>query len=186
VPRVTIRPVVGPPPPKLEVKGLNVNFPKLSLQRFLIAAAISLVLPLAALGVGQRGDRCGVWPATESGKMPSYLRQLDLSEAQRDRGFEIMHGQAPAMREKVKAARSAEESLRKLVLSAEYTEPKARELSDDAARATADLSLARAKAERQIYDVLTVEQRSQLAKLKAAGKAPMDGRGADRRPPPGD
>lgn len=162
------------------------NFPKLSLKRFLIAAAISLVLPLAALGVSQRGDRCGVWPATESGKMPPYLRQLDLSEAQRDRVFEIMHGQAPAMRKKVKAARNAEESLRKLVLSAEYTEPKARELSDSAARATADLSLARAKAERQIYDVLTVEQRSQLAKLKAAGKAPMDGRGAERRPPTGD
>lgn len=162
------------------------NFPKLSLKRFLIATAISLVLPLAALGVGQRGDRCGVGPATESGKMPPYLRQLDLSEAQRDRVFEIMHGQAPAMRDKVKAARNAEESLRRLVLSTEYTEPKARELSDAAARATADLSLARAKAERQIYEVLTAEQHSQLAKLKAAGKAPMDGRGGERRPPPGD
>lgn len=162
------------------------NFPKLSLKRFLIAAAISLVLPLAALGVGQRGDRCGVWPASESGKMPPYLRQLDLSEAQRDRVFEIMHGQAPAMREKAKAARSAEESLRKLVVSTEYTEPKARELSDGVAKATADLALARAMAERQVYEALTVEQRSQLAKLKAAGREPMDGRGGERRPPPGD
>ena len=185
MPRGKIRPVVGHPP-KLGVKGLNVNFPKLSLKRFLIATAISLVLPLAALGVGQRGDRCGVWPATESGKMPPYLRQLDLSEAQRDRVFEIMHGQAPAMREKVKAARNVEESLRKLVLSAEYTEPKARALSDGAARAMADLSLARAKAERQIYEVLTAEQRSQLAKLKAAGKIPKDGRDGERRPPSGD
>lgn len=162
------------------------NFPKLSLKRFLMAAAISLVLPLAALGVGQRGDRCGVWPPTESGKMPPYLRQLDLSEAQRDRVFEIMHGQAPAMRQKVKAARNAEGSLRQLVLSTEYTEPKARELSDSAARATADLSLVRAKAERQIYEVLTAEPRSQLATLKAAGEAPMDGRGGERRSPPGD
>ena len=162
------------------------NFPKLSLKRFLIAAAISLVLPLAALGVGQRGDRCGVGPAMDGGKMSPYLRQLDLSEAQRDRVFEIMHGQAPAMREKVKAVRSAEESLRKLVVSTEYTEPKVRELSDGAARATADLTLARAKVEHQIYEMLTVEQRSQLAKLKAAGKVPMDGRGGERRPPPGD
>ena len=118
--------------------------------------------------------------------MPPYLRQLDLSEAQRDRVFEIMHGQAPAMREKVKAVRSAEESLRKLVVSTEYTEPKVRELSDGAARATADLPLARAKVEHQISEMLTVEQRSQLAKLKAAGKVPMDGRGGERRPPPGD
>ncbi|MBT9522337.1 MAG: Spy/CpxP family protein refolding chaperone [Dechloromonas sp.] len=156
------------------------------MKRFLIAAAISLVLPLAALGVGQRGDRCGVWPPTESGKMPPYLRQLDLSEAQRDRVFEIMHGQAPAMREKVKAVRNAEESLRKLVLSTEYSEPKARALSDGAAKATAELALARAMAERQIYEVLSAEQRSQLAKLKAAGKVPMDGRGGERSPPPGD
>ena len=162
------------------------NFPKLSFKRFLVAAAISLVLPLAALGVGQRGDRCGIGPATESGKMPPYLRQLDLSEAQRDRVFEIMHGQAPALREKVKAARNAEESLRQLVLSTEYTEPKARALSDSAARATADLSLARAKAERLIYELLTAEQRSQLATLKVAGKAPMDRSGGERRPPTGD
>jgi Spy/CpxP family protein refolding chaperone len=164
------------------VKGLNVNFPKLSLKRFLVAAAISLVVPLAALGVGQRAGSCGVGPDAEGGKMQSYLRQLNLSEAQRDWIFEIMHGQAPAMREKVKAARNAEGALRKLVLSSEYTEPKARELSDGAARAMAELSLARAMAERQVYEGLTAEQRSQLAKLKAAGKAPMDGRG----PPPGD
>jgi Spy/CpxP family protein refolding chaperone len=167
------------------VKGLNVNFPKLSLKRFLVAAAISLVVPLAALGVGQRAGSCGVGPAAEGEKMPLYLRQLNLSKAQRDWVFEIMHGQAPAMHEKVKAARNADESLRKLVLSTEYTEPKARALSDGAAKATAELSLARAMAERQIYEVLTAEQHSQLAKLKAAGEAPMDGRAGERRPPPG-
>ena len=118
--------------------------------------------------------------------MPPYLRQLDLSDAQRDRVFEIMHGQVPVMREKVKAARNAEESLRKLVLSTEYTEPKARVLSDGAAKATAELSLARVMAERQIYEALTVEQRSQLAGLKAEGKVPKDGRGGERRPPPGE
>lgn len=183
--RGKIRPVVGHQP-KLEVKGLNVNFPKSSLKRFLVAAAVSLAVPLAALAVSQRAGACGFGPAMEGGKMPPYLRQLDLSGAQRDRVFEIMHGQAPAMREKVKAARNAEESLRKLVLSTEYTEPKARALSDDAARATADLTLARAMTERQVYEVLTAEQRSQLAKLKAAGEAPMGGRGGERRPPPGD
>ena len=162
------------------------NFPKLNLRRFLIAAAISLVVPLAALAVSQRAGACGFGPGMEGGRMPRYLHSLNLSEAQRDRVFEIFHGQAPAMREKVKAARNAEESLRKLVLSTEYTEPKARALSDDAARATADLTLARAMTERQVYEVLTAEQRSQLAKLKAAGEAPMGGRGGERRPPSGD
>lgn len=39
-------------------------------------------------------------------------------------------------------------------------------------------------AERQVYAVLTAEQRSQLAKLKAGDKGPMAGRDAERRPPP--
>jgi len=156
---------------------LSVNFPKLSLKRFLVAATVSLALPLAALAVSQRAGACGVGPGIDGGRVPRYLHSLNLSEAQRDRVFEIMHGQAPAMREKVKAARNAEDSLRQLVLSTEYTEPKARALSDVAASAVADLSLARAKAERQIYELLTAEQRSQLAKLKAGGEAPMDGRG---------
>lgn len=160
------------------------NFPKLSLKRFLVAAAISLVVPLAALGVGQRSGSCGVGPVAESGRMPPYLRQLNLSEAQRDKVFDVVHGQAPAMRKMAKAGRDAEESLRKLVLSTEYSEPKARELSDRVAKATADLSMARATADRQIYEVLTADQRSQLAKLRAAGKASMDGRGGERRPPP--
>lgn len=162
------------------------NFPKLSLKRFLVAAAVSLALPLAALAVSQRAGACGVGPGMDGGRMPPFLHSLNLSEAQHDRVFEIMHGQAPGMREKVKAARKAEESLRQLVWSTEYTEPKVRALSDASARATADLSLARAMAERQVYEALTAEQRSQLAKLKAAGKVPMDGRGGERRPPPGD
>lgn len=181
--REKIRPVVGHHP-RLETKGLGVNFPRLSVKRFLVAAAISLVVPLAALGVGHRAGSCAVGPATESGKMPQYLHQLNLSDAQRDWVFEIMDGQATAMREKVKAARNAEESLSKLVLSTDYSEPKARELSESAARATAELSLARAMAERQVYAVLTAEQRSQLAKLKTADKSPMAGRDAERRPPP--
>lgn len=89
--RGKIRPVVGYHP-KLEVKGLNVDSPKLSVMRFLVAAAISLVVPLAAQGVGHRAGSCGGGPATELGKMPQYLHQLNLSEAQRDWVFEIMDG----------------------------------------------------------------------------------------------
>jgi hypothetical protein len=60
-----------------------VNFPKLSLKRFLVAAALSPVLSLLASAVGQRGGDCGLWSAVASGTLPSYWRQLNLSEAQR-------------------------------------------------------------------------------------------------------
>ena len=169
------------------------DFPKLSWKRFLVAAGISLAVPLLALAVNQRASACSVGPGMESGKMPPYLHSLNLSEAQRDKVFEIMHGQAPAMRDKGKAVRNAEESLRKLVLSPEYSEPKARELANEAAKAMSEMSLARAKAERLVYEVLTPEQRKQLADLKASGEPPMGmrgdgprGRGDERhQPPPG-
>lgn len=169
------------------------DFPKLSWKRFLLAAGISLAVPLLALAVNQRASACGVGPGTEGGKMPPYLHSLNLSEAQRDKVFEIMHGQAPAMRDKGKAVRNAEERLRKLVLSPEYSEPKARELANEAARAMSEMSLARAKAERLVYEVLTPEQRKQLADRKASGEPPMEmrgdaprGRGDERhQPPPG-
>src|SRR5574343_341826 len=118
---------------------------------------------------------------------------VPLTAVERDKVFEIMHGQAPAIRDKGKAVRSAEEGLRKLVLSPEYSEPQARELVNEAAKAMSEMSLARAKAERLVYEVLTPEQRKQLADRKASGEPPVQmrgdgprGRGDDRhQPPPG-
>jgi len=165
--------------------------PKLSLKRFLVAAAVSLAVPLAALAVGQRAGACGVGPGMDGGKMPPYLHSLNLSEAQRDKVFEIMHGQAPAMRDKGKAVRHAEEALRALARSPDYSEAKARELSDGAAKAMAEMSLAHLKVERQVYEILTPEQRKKLAEVKASGEPAMAMHGerhrdgGDRLSPPG-
>lgn len=153
------------------------SFPKLNWQRFLIAAGISLCVPLLALAVSQRAAACGGGPAMEGGKMPPYLRSVNLSEAQRDKVFEIMHGQAPVMRDKAKAARNAEAALRQLVISPDYSDSKAQVLADSAARAMAEMSLARAKSERLVYEVLTPEQRKQVAERKAFDEPPMAGRG---------
>jgi Spy/CpxP family protein refolding chaperone len=167
------------------------DFPKLSLKRFLVAAAVSLAVSLAALAVSQRAGACGVGSGMEGGRMTPYLHSLNLSEAQRDKVFEMMHEQAPAMRDKGKAVRNAEESLRVLAWSPDYSEAKARELADGAAKAMAEMSLAHLKVERQIYELLTSEQRKQLAEMKASGEPPMGMRGerhrdgGDRLPPPG-
>ena len=167
------------------------DFPKLSLKRFLVAAAVSLAVPLAALAVGQRTGACGVGLGMDGGKMPPYLHSLNLSEAQRDKVFEIMHGQAPAMRDKGKAVRNAEEALRGLARSPDYSEAKARELSDGAAKAMAEMALAHLKVERQVYEIMTPEQRKQLAEMKASGEPAMGMHrerhrdGGDHLSPPG-
>jgi Spy/CpxP family protein refolding chaperone len=80
------------------------------------------------------------------------------------------------MREKAKAVRQAEDNLRALTSAADYSEAKARALADASAKAMSEMSLARAKAERQVFEVLTPEQRKQLADMKASG-GPGRGRG---------
>jgi periplasmic protein CpxP/Spy len=170
-----------------------------NLKRFLVAASVALAIPLSAAAFhGHSGGQPGCGSFAEHGgpgmggeMMPPHLRSLNLSEAQRDKVFEIMHAQAPVMREKAKAVRKAEDDLRALSAATDYSDAKARALADTAAKAMSEMTLARAKAERQVFEVLTPEQRKQMAEMKAAG-GPGRGRGdgphgiggEGRMPPP--
>ena len=156
-----------------------------NIKRFLVAASVALAIPLSAVAFqGHPGGHhgCGGFaahggPGTMGGEMmPPHLRGLNLTEAQRDKIFEIMHAQAPAMRDKAKALRKAEDDLRALTAAPDYSDAKARSLADAAAKAMSEMTLARAKAERQVFEVLTPEQRKQLAEMKLSGD-PGRGRG---------
>ena len=148
-----------------------------NIKRFLVAAGIALEIPLGAAAYqGEPGGHpgCGHFagrggPGMGGEMMLPHLRGLNLSEAQRDKIFEIMHAQAPLMREKAKAVRKAEDDLRALAAADDYSDAKARALADAAAKAISEMSLARARAERQVFEALTPEQRKQLADLKASG-----------------
>jgi periplasmic protein CpxP/Spy len=119
--------------------------------------------------------------AMEEGPIPPFLRGLDLTEAQRDRIFEITHAQAPLMRQKSKEARTAHEALRDLAMSAQYDEGRARALAAEDAKASADLALMRVRTEHEIFALLTPEQRKAVQEPK--GRFP-EGHGPDRKGPP--
>ena len=162
-----------------------------NIKRFLVAASVALAIPLGAAAFqGEPGGHpgCGHFagrggPDMGGEMMFPHLRGLNLSEAQRDKIFEIMHAQAPLMREKAKAVRKAEDDLRALAAADDYSDAKARTLADTAAKAISEMSLARARAERQVFEALTPEQRKQLADFKASG-GPRRGRGEVSPPPP--
>lgn len=173
----------------------------LHLKRFAAAAAVALAVPLtaSAFGGGQKGmmhggcDGMGMKAGfghhgmgMGGDAMPRYLNRLELSEAQRDRIFDIMHAQAPLQRNAAKALHKAQGDLRDLSAAPDFSEAKAKELADAAAAAMSQMALNRAKAERQVYDVLTPEQRKQLADLKASGERPRHPRGDGPRGPAGD
>ncbi|MDR0776382.1 MAG: Spy/CpxP family protein refolding chaperone [Azonexus sp.] len=150
----------------------------LPLKRLAIAAAVALALPLSASafagqkgamygGCGGMGDQAGfAHPGMGGDGLPRYLYRLNLTEAQRDRIFDIMHAQAPTLRNNMKAVYKARSDLRALTTAPDFSEAKAKELANAAATAMGEMALNRAKTERQVIDVLTPEQRQQLAELK--------------------
>jgi Spy/CpxP family protein refolding chaperone len=102
------------------------------------------------------------------------LHRLELTEAQQDKIFNLMHAQAPAMREQMKTLRKAEDELRNLRTSADFNEAKAKTLIDRIASLRADHEMARLQTERQILDVLTPEQRQKLSEIRPAKRDRSD------------
>lgn len=121
---------------------------------------------------------------------PPPLHGINLDEAQRDRVFDIMHAQAPLMRSKFKAWRKAENDLHRLAGSSDYSEAKAKQQADAMARAMSEIALLRVHTDRQLFDVLTPQQRQQLVErqdgkeLAMAGHPPPFMGGERGMPPP--
>jgi Spy/CpxP family protein refolding chaperone len=101
------------------------------------------------------------WPRGPMG-VPGHLRHLDLSEAQQDKLFAIMHAAAPRRREQDKAERKAHEALRALSGEARFDEAKAAAAARDLGQAVAAGALLRSRVEAQVLAVLTPEQRERL------------------------
>jgi periplasmic protein CpxP/Spy len=142
------------------------------IRRFLVAAILSLSIPLVVkaapefLGMGAE-------------EMGGVLHGLSLSEAQHDQVFKIMHAQAPLMREKSKALRKAEDNLRRLATSADFSEASAKLQADALARAMSEVALLRIYTDHQVFELLSAEQRQQLAECKNGKGSPVP----EHRPP---
>lgn len=91
-----------------------------------------------------------------------HLRHLDLSEAQQDKLFAIMHAAAPQQRAQMKAERKAHEALRALGGSPRFDEAKANAAARDLGQAIAAGAVLRARIESQVLALLTPEQREQM------------------------
>lgn len=170
-----------------------------NIKRFIAAAGLALAIPVAvaaAQGGPRGGGDCGAMEGRghhgmhggemgQSGRMgPHYLRGLNLTEAQRDKVFEIQHAQAPVMRDMAKAHQKAEDELRKLAAGPDFSQAKANSLSNALGKSVADMAIARTKTDRQIFEVLTPEQRQQLAEMKPGvrGARGMVGEGRMQTP----
>lgn len=118
---------------------------------------------------GPRGPR-GAPPPGQYG-MPGpglpFLRGIDLTEAQQDKIFAILHGQVPYLREQHKAREKAERALSELHGAARYDDAAAVKLAQAAGQAMANITLQHLRTEQKVLAVLTPEQRKQVDDTKA-------------------
>ena len=121
----------------------------------------------------------------EWGMGGGFLRGLDLTEAQRDKVFNVMHANAPAMREQGKVLHAARADLAKLALSNDYDEAKAKALTERSAQAMATMAQLRARGMNEIFRALTPEQQAKVLERQARWEQRGQGRRGPGGPGPG-
>jgi Spy/CpxP family protein refolding chaperone len=106
------------------------------------------------------GHGFGPGPGFGPGR-PPFFHGIELSEAQEDKVFTILHAEVPYLREQGKAAAKAREALRALATADKYDDAKAAALAKDAANAEANIALQHVRTQQKLLAVLTLEQRKQ-------------------------
>lgn len=105
------------------------------------------------------GGPHGTW---RGGPGLPFLRGIELTEAQQDRLFAIMHEGAPKRREHDKAQRKASEALRAAANEGKFDDAKASAAAAALGQAIAAEELLRARTEAQVLSLLTPQQRASL------------------------
>ncbi|NWK47429.1 Spy/CpxP family protein refolding chaperone [Ralstonia pickettii] len=141
------------------------------------AAPLSPMQPMQSIpphgpGMMGRGPGPAFGPGGPHGMGPHhggapFLRGLALSEEQRDKIFAIEYAQMPEAREQRKAIEHARRDLHQMVTSGQYDEARARSLTESLGRAVAREAQLRAQAGAKVMQVLTPEQRKQIADREA-------------------
>jgi periplasmic protein CpxP/Spy len=173
---------------------------KLSVQKLLLGAALALPL-IAASGTtganelddhrpgmphgGPDSDGPDNGPRMHGGMpppvgpamvgRPRLLRGVELSEAQDDKVFAILHEEKPYLREQGKAAAKARAALREMAGADKYDDAKAASLAKAAATAMANIALQGVRTEQKLLAVLTPEQRKKLDGDKNMDRDGKDG-----------
>lgn len=97
-----------------------------------------------------------------AGPRPPFLLGLDLTEAQQDKIFDIVHAAAPALRNQSKALRKARASLRELAHSAQFDASRAKALAEAVGGAQSQLELLQVRLDHDLFSVLTSEQQGKV------------------------
>lgn len=119
-------------------------------------------------GPGGRGFGPGPGgPGGPGGPIALPLRQLDLSDAQRDQVRAVMQSHQAAFKEIGDRLRTAHDGLETAVTAETVDEAAIRARSAEVAAVQADAAVLRARVHQEIFSLLTAEQQAKAKELRA-------------------
>lgn len=141
--------------------------------RILVLSAVVVVVAGNAIafaqGPGPRGPRGG-GPGIGQG-LP--LRELGLTDAQREQVRQLMEQQRESSRTLFERAQTARVAQRQAIDAVPFSEPAVRAAMAAVAEVEADLAVQEARLQTEIYGLLTSEQQQELQKIRADREARM-------------
>jgi periplasmic protein CpxP/Spy len=96
--------------------------------------------------------------------LPPIISQLDLTEEQQDKVFELMHDKAPAIFENEKIARKTMQELQQLTKFDRFDAAKAKSLAEAHGKALSELTYLHTVIQAQIWAVLSADQRKRVSR----------------------
>jgi Spy/CpxP family protein refolding chaperone len=139
---------------------------------------------LRRMGPGGPGHGFGPGPGGPFGMLGEFgrgLRQLDLSEAQREQLRGVMDSHRAEFQALGDRMRTAHEALDAVVTADSVDESAIRARSADVAAVQADAAVLRGKVHQEIFSLLTAEQQAKAKELKAQAQARMKERASRLR-----
>ena len=139
-----------------------------------VSALVAAVVVGGALAYAQ-----GPEPGGPRGRGPGFggpgaglsLRALDLTDAQQEQVRQLTQQNREQMRSLMDRMRVAQEARRKAVEAIPFNESQVRAAMKDVAEAEADLAVAEARLQADVYALLSADQQQRLQKLRADREA---------------
>ena len=145
--------------------------------RFLgLSALVAAVVASGALAHAQGpepGGLRGRGPGVGPGRPPAglALRGLDLTDAQQEQVRQLSQQSREQMRALMERMRTAQEARRQAVEAIPFNESQVRAAMRDLAEIEADLAVAEARLQSDVYALLTAEQQQRLQQMRAERQA---------------
>ena len=128
---------------------------------------------------GPRGRGPGVGPGGPQAGLA--LRALDLTEAQQEQVRQLTQQNREQMRTLMESMRAAQDARRQAVEAIPFNESQIRSAMEDVAKVEADLAVAEARLQSDIYALLTADQQQRLQKMRADREARAKERAAQQQ-----